>query len=434
MDGVVIAVPPVGGGPPAGPRGPGRGGRARGRRDRERGAGLALAAGGARGLTGSGLLVPPVEGRAIKAATSRRRSGPGSTSSTPAGGLCGCRSAAPARRRSSSAPTRSWWPSPRRPRGAPAAAGRPGRRRASRAGAVASRSTAWGTSSASRGSARPSPRRPALAICGAVLDGVGIPACVAAAAPGGPATSRRPGSENARMSDAPTRAATAPGDQRHDPIHDVVGVRRRPPAGGCRPRGLAAEVEELLAELQAEGRRRPRHVRRLGAAGRRRPHGLVARAGDRVAAGGVPGPARTALGAGCARSGPPPRSTGRPSSTRGTSRRSWPARSRARTCACTRSCAPTTGTCCRTPSVAACSWSTDGGARVPRRPREHGLVVRAGRLRVGAGVRGRRAAPDRRPHARAARPPAPGATSARRSRSTPARGCRSRPWSRSWVD
>ena len=39
------------------------------------------------------------------------------------------------------------------------------------------------------------------------------------------------------------------------------------------------------------------------------------------------------------------------------------------------------------------------GPRLPRRPRQHRRLVRAGRLRVGAGVRGRRAAPHRRPHA-----------------------------------
>ena len=52
------------------------------------------------------------------------------------------------------------------------------------------------------------------------------------------------------------------------------------------------------------------------------------------------------------------RCTARPSSTRATSRRSWPTRSRAPTSACTRSSAPTTGTCCPTPSAAACSSST----------------------------------------------------------------------------
>ena len=48
----------------------------------------------------------------------------------------------------------------------------------------------------------------------------------------------------------------------------------------------------------------------------------------------------------------------RPSSTRATSRRSWPARSPSATCACTRSCARWTGTCCPTRSAGRCSPTT----------------------------------------------------------------------------
>ena len=54
------------------------------------------------------------------------------------------------------------------------------------------------------------------------------------------------------------------------------------------------------------------------------------------------------------------RCTGRPSSTRATCRRSWRGRSRGRTCASTRSCAPTSGTCCPRRSAARCSPSTAG--------------------------------------------------------------------------
>ena len=57
-------------------------------------------------------------------------------------------------------------------------------------------------------------------------------------------------------------------------------------------------------------------------------------------------------------------------------------------------------------------------------------VVRARRLRVDARLRGRRAAPHRRPDARPAGLAAPGGTSARRCRSTPAPASPSRSWSR----
>ncbi len=51
------------------------------------------------------------------------------------------------------------------------------------------------------------------------------------------------------------------------------------------------------------------------------------------------------------------RCTVRPSSTRATSRPSWPTSEPAPTCACTPSCAPTSGTCCPTRSAARC-WSS----------------------------------------------------------------------------
>ena len=54
------------------------------------------------------------------------------------------------------------------------------------------------------------------------------------------------------------------------------------------------------------------------------------------------------------------------------------------------------------------------GARLPRRARQHRGVVRARRLRVDPRLRGRRAAPHRRPDAAPARRPRPGGTCARR--------------------
>ena len=101
------------------------------------------------------------------------------------------------------------------------------------------------------------------------------------------------------------------------------------------------------------------------------------------------------------RSGRRWRCTGRPSSTRATSRRSWPARSRGATSASTRSSAPTSGTCCPTRSAARCSPSTARWRRDYPDVRANTVaVVRARRLRVDARVRGRRAAPHRRPDAR----------------------------------
>ena len=94
---------------------------------------------------------------------------------------------------------------------------------------------------------------------------------------------------------------------------------------------LAAEVEALFAELAERRRRRARHLRRRRPARRRRRHGLVARRDDRAAAGGLPraacAPSSATTSSRCGRWW---RCTARRSSTRATSRRSWPTRRPAR--------------------------------------------------------------------------------------------------------
>ena len=69
------------------------------------------------------------------------------------------------------------------------------------------------------------------------------------------------------------------------------------------------------------------------------------------------------------------------------------------------------------------------GARVRRRPGQHRGQLRPRRLRVDAGLRGRRAAPHRRPDAPPARLATPAATCARRCPSTPGAGVRRPSWS-----
>ena len=133
------------------------------------------------GLTGSGLLVPPVEGRASRPPRSARPSGGGSTSWTPTASPLRARSAGPARRRSlqradadlvalAVADLADLTGRPVRPLAAP---GDPLGRRAA---AVRGGPPRPGRPGARRG--RP---LPGLAVCGAAYDGVGIPACVAAA-------------------------------------------------------------------------------------------------------------------------------------------------------------------------------------------------------------------------------------------------------------
>ena len=136
----------------------------------------------------------------------------------------------------------------------------------------------------------------------------------------------------------------------------VFRAESRLPERPCRAGGRGRGAVRAAGR---QGRHGPRGVRRVGPARRRRPDGLVALRLARRAAGRVrPVPPHRARPAPARRSGRRWRCTGRPSSTRATSRRSWPTRSRAATCACTRSCARTSGTCCPTPSGARCSPST----------------------------------------------------------------------------
>jgi chlorite dismutase len=121
----------------------------------------------------------------------------------------------------------------------------------------------------------------------------------------------------------------------------------------------ADEVQALLDELAGKDVVVRGDLRRGRAAGRRRPHGLVARRDPEALQEAYTRLRRTALGpAPGARSGRRWRCTGRRSSTAATSRRSWPTRSRAATSASTRSCGPTSGTCCPTRSAGRCSPST----------------------------------------------------------------------------
>ena len=131
---------------------------------------------------GSGFLVPPVDGRTIKAATfsfakwawvrvGRRR-------------RCWCcapRSAGTARSACSRCPTRSWSP-PRWPtsREATGLAARPVDSHVQRWGGGLPQ-YAVGHLDRVAGSGQPWPRVPGLAVCGAAYDGVGVPACIASA-------------------------------------------------------------------------------------------------------------------------------------------------------------------------------------------------------------------------------------------------------------
>ena len=191
---------------------------------------------------------------------------------------------------------------------------------------------------------------PGLAVCGAAYDGVGIPAVHRV----GPRRAAARGSrrQNDPMSEAPRRT---PRDQRHHPLHDVVGLpaARRPTARTDRATPRPPRWSELFDELDADDV----VVRGLydvsRPARRRRRDGVVAR-GDRRAAPGrlPPAPSHRRSAPASSRSGRRWRCTGRRSSTRATCRRSSPTRRRAATSASTRSCGPTSGTSSRRPSAA----------------------------------------------------------------------------------
>ena len=84
-------------------------------------------------------------------------------------------------------------------------------------------------------------RLPGVAVCGSAYDGVGIPACIASAHLAAAKVARRPCHNGSMTSaDEGTRA------QRHDPLHDVVGLpaarrvrRGRIPSRGGRDRSTS---------------------------------------------------------------------------------------------------------------------------------------------------------------------------------------------------
>ena len=191
-----------------------------------------------------------------------------------------------------------------------------------------------------------------------------------------------------------------------DPLHDVVGVpaRRRRSARADRA-SEAAEVEKLFAELaEADVVVRGR-LRRQRAARRRRPDGLVARRDVRASSrtpttGSV---ARRSVG-GSSRSGRRWRCTG-PAEFNKSHVPAFLADEEPRaTSASTRSSAPTSGTSSTTTERRRMLAEHGKMARDYPDVRANTVaVVRARRLRVDARVRGRRAAPDRRPDAAPAR-------------------------------
>ena len=215
--------------------------------------------------------------------------------------------------------------------------------------------------------------QPGLAVCGAAYDGVGIPACVAsgvAAAEqvlaGLASFARLPG-ENEAMADV-REGAERPRDQRHHPVHHVVGVPRRAPAWATATgRRWPPRSPGLFEQLAAKDVVVRGDVRRRRAARGRRRHGLVARADVDDLQEAYSLFRRTELGrARSTRCGRSWRCTGRRSSTRVTCPRSWRTRRRGRTCASIRSSGPTSGTCCPTRNAARCSSST--GSRRGRYP------------------------------------------------------------------
>ena len=268
---------------------------------------------------------------------------------------------------------------------------------------------------------RPDPRGrrpvPGLAVCGAAYDGVGIPAVHRL----GPEGGRRPCDPGrGTMRGMSTQAART--RELNDSIRYTMWsvFRLEHLIGDADRTAEAARGRGAVREARRERRRGARDVRRGRPARRRRRDGLVARRDLRAAAGRLqPRSGARRSAAASRRSGRRWRCTARRSSTRATSRRSSPTRSRgARLRLPVRAVlrvVPPRGL--RAPPDA--RRARPDGARLPRRPRQHGGQLRARRLRVDAGLRGRRAAPDRRPDAAPARPPRPAGTCARRCRSTP---------------
>ena len=314
---------------------------------------------------------------------------------------------------------------------------------------VDARVTRWGgglpqyavaTSSAWRASAAAVDAVPGLAMCGAAFDGVGVPACIAAARAAvdmvaSQTTPRCPSEENERMCHWQSRRQDRTRDQRDGPLHRVVGVPQRAPPRRRRPQPARGRGRAADRRARRQGRRGARHLRRLRAARRRRPDDLVARTDGRRAAGGLlpvpPHPAGRPPGTDVVEHGAAPPGRVQQEPRPGVPRRRDPEGLRLRL--------PVRPLLRVVPAARRRAARPAGraraaGSRLPRRARQHGLVVRARRLRVDPRLRGRRAAPDRRPDAASARRRRPAATSGWRSRSTPAAAAASRSWSKPCPD
>ena len=169
-------------------------------------------------------------------------------------------------------------------------------------------------------------------------------------------------------------------------LADVLGERRRPGHRGRRGR-------EAVRRARRGRRRRPGRLRRQRPARGRRPDGLVARRRLGGAAGGVPPvPAhgvRPAAGAGLVAGGAAPARGVQPEPRAGVPRRrgAEAARVRLPVRALLRVVPPR-----RRGAPHAARRARQDGARLPRRPGQHGRQLRARRLRVDPGLRGRRAA------------------------------------------
>ena len=202
------------------------------------------------------------------------------------------------------------------------------------------------------------------------------------------------------------------------------------PLGDDQRAAAADEVAALIDELAGKDVVVRGVYDVAGPAGRRRPHGLVARRDPGGAAGGLhpaaPHRARPAPRPGVVADGAAPPGGVQPQPHPGVPGRRGaaplrlrlPVRAVLRVVPAARRGAPVHARRAR-----------EDGPRLPRRAGQHRRLVRARRLRVDARLRGRRAAPHRRPDARAAGVRRRGGTCARRCRSTPASASRSPSWS-----
>ena len=273
-------------------------------------------------------------------------------------------------------------------------------------GAAACRSTRRATSTGSRRSGRVRCRR-GLAGRGAAYDGVGIPVCIGTGQRAADRRIARIWSGVSTSSDGRRRTPPGSASSTTSIRYTMWSVFRAEPGrlGGDRA-AVAAEVDESCStQLAAKDVVVRGIVRRRRPARRRRRDGLVARrdvdapAGRRTrglrrtALGRAPAPGLVADGAapaGRVQQEPPAGVPGR----RGAARR---------TSASTRSSGRTSGTCCPTRSAATMLAEHGQMARDYPDVRANTVAcVRARRLRVDPRVRGRRAAPDRRPDARPA--------------------------------